>query len=639
MPHQRTRANPPHTVASPARPVRATTQDTNIEPLPEATPTPTPAAAAPVLIMKIEGDNIDLDPELLTDSEVLEELRRRGMGTADTVDLRVVDLPGWSDDTRWLFFQLLLDLQNRVRISVDAHPTPCGSVFEAVLTAMVGDADPVRCDRGRRAAVQAACLFHRNELQATSSRIAKRLAELKVKGATANAILEEAKQLLVALQSQQRKHLVRDAMPDAPVPETAIVPSFWEISDKGMTCFRWERAVELDVPILIAGVLVDIAEGTESILLTWKRQKLWERRVVERNVAANSRRIVELADNGFPATSNNAAAIVQFLSDYEDANRLVLPKGRISRRLGWQGKDGLEAFLWGPKVITVDGQQEVDSELSNTESWTPETLIFRSADAGDEQLADGFHAHGTYEGWLDVAQEVAGLPRVTLGLYASFVPALLPIIQGANFVLDYAGETTNGKTTTQRLAASVWGNPDERSPSAALTTWDSTRVHRERTAAILHTLPVIIDDTKRCSSPKDVAQAIYDVTSGRARGRGSLKGTQRSDTFVTVMITSGEAPATSFTQDAGTRPAFSVCGARHLGSETQRRLRSSTASIKVSASTTVTQARAWSSICSATATIGRTGARCISTCSVPTRTRQPTIPSARGWPVTSRPSR
>ena len=30
-----------------------------------------------------------------------------------------------------------------------------------------------------------------------------------------------------------------------------------------------------------------------------------------------------------------------------------------------------------------------------------------------------------------------------------------------NMILDFAGENTAGKTTTLRVAASVWGNPDE----------------------------------------------------------------------------------------------------------------------------------------------------------------------------------
>ena len=46
---------------------------------------------------------------------------------------------------------------------------------------------------------------------------------------------------------------------------------------------------------------------------------------------------------------------------------------------------------------------------------------------------------------------------------------------------------------------------------------------------------------------------MYDVASGRDRGRGSTKGLRQSGSWHTVLLSSGEAPATSFTQDGGTR--------------------------------------------------------------------------------------
>jgi putative DNA primase/helicase len=122
-----------------------------------------------------------------------------------------------------------------------------------------------------------------------------------------------------------------------------------------------------------------------------------------------------------------------------------------------------------------------------------------------------------------------------------------------NYVVSYAGPTSQGKTTALRAAASCFGCPDERSPSAAIATWDSTRVWLERASAVQNDLPLIVDDTKRASRPADIAQLIYDVSSGRSRGRGSIEGMRGTDTFRTVMLASGEAPLTSFSQDGGTR--------------------------------------------------------------------------------------
>lgn len=132
-------------------------------------------------------------------------------------------------------------------------------------------------------------------------------------------------------------------------------------------------------------------------------------------------------------------------------------------------------------------------------------------------------------------------------------PPVLAIVDAENFILDYAGVTRQGKTTTLRLAASAWGNPKERSVGSAMLTWDSTRTGVERASAILNGLPLILDDTKRAKYPGDSAQTLYDVATGRGKNRGSTKGLARVGTWFTVLISSGEAPITSFTEDGGTR--------------------------------------------------------------------------------------
>jgi uncharacterized protein (DUF927 family) len=69
----------------------------------------------------------------------------------------------------------------------------------------------------------------------------------------------------------------------------------------------------------------------------------------------------------------------------------------------------------------------------------------------------------------------------------------------------------------------------------------------------LNGIPLILDDTKRAKNPQIIAETLYLVASGRGRVRGSLKGLQMSKTWHTVLISSGEQPVTSFTNDGGTR--------------------------------------------------------------------------------------
>jgi hypothetical protein len=208
-------------------------------------------------------------------------------------------------------------------------------------------------------------------------------------------------------------------------------------------------------------------------------------------------------------------------------------------------------------VITADGFQEGgDLNQLALAAWSQQAVHFQGADEGDDQLAAGFHAEGTYEAWCKAMQVVAPYPKVKLALYAGLAAPLLRILRANNFMVDLAGETTSGKTVTLRVAASAFGNPDEESANdraTAMFTWKNTEVWKERAPVVVNHLPFIMDDSKHAKHREDVAETIYLIAQGRGKGRGTIKGTAAHETFSTVMLSSGEQPATSFTQDGGTR--------------------------------------------------------------------------------------
>ena len=103
---------------------------------------------------------------------------------------------------------------------------------------------------------------------------------------------------------------------------------------------------------------------------------------------------------------------------------------------------------------------------------------------------------------LDTIRRIQGFPRVLFLLYSSFVPPLLKILDAPNFIVDLAGRTTTGKTITLRVAASVWGNPDERAGNGLIVSWDNTRVYVERASSVQCDLPIILDDSKRVKRTK-----------------------------------------------------------------------------------------------------------------------------------------
>jgi len=210
----------------------------------------------------------------------------------------------------------------------------------------------------------------------------------------------------------------------------------------------------------------------------------------------------------------------------------------------------------GGKLVFLAGAQLIDGakNAAHKDGSTAE-LRFVPSDAGDQQLADAIHPRGDFDRWKRAVQRVSNYPRVLLMLFASLAAPLLKLLHVSNFIVDVCGETSLGKTTALRLAASAWGNPNETDgerPSLVLS-WDATRVFLERAPATLKNLPLHVDETKRAARPEQVVQKLYDFSAGTARGRGTTKGVDRVQSWNSVMLSTGEQAITSFSEDGGTR--------------------------------------------------------------------------------------
>jgi putative DNA primase/helicase len=303
-------------------------------------------------------------------------------------------------------------------------------------------------------------------------------------------------------------------------------------------------------PVLIAARLRDIDVGTESLDLCFCRSDNWQHLIVDRAVALDTRKIVQLASNGFPVASTTAGYLVEYLNKLEGINFHRIPTIHSTSHLGWQGEAGEQGFLCGRKLI-LPGSDLVLPEDSQIIKNSP--MVFVGSSQGDEQIVNSIYALGSMEGWLDAISVVVPFPRVLLGLYASLVPPLLRLLGAPNFIIDWWNRTSTGKTTVLRLAASVWGNPDEQAPDSFVQCWDATSVFIERACSVIAGLPLLLDETKRAKNPQLVGSILYDVAHGRGKGRGNVKGIERTGTWKTVLLSTGEGPATGFTQDGGTR--------------------------------------------------------------------------------------
>lgn len=352
-----------------------------------------------------------------------------------------------------------------------------------------------------------------------------------------------------------------DMLPDCPAPSVTVPEPYF------LTEHITGRLAEDDdgtpraqtvafAPVLITGRTRNVVTGAESLLIAWKWTRSgWMSRIIDRSHALSGRKLIDLAAFGFPVGDDSTQGMVSYLHRLEACNRPSLPCAAVTDHLGWQGEAVEAPFLCGHTLVRPDGSVEDTKALDvkRTETWNANRIFFHGVGEGEEQIVDAFRCGGSFEGWVKAVSALQQYPKVLIGLYAAFVPPLLEIFNVPNFVVDWSNRTSTGKTTTLRTIGSVWGNPDERTPRSVIGTWDATRVWTERASQVLSGLPLIMDDTKKAKSPRMIADLIYAVVSGRGRGRGNINGISKTGTWRTVMFSTGEQPATSYTQDGGTR--------------------------------------------------------------------------------------
>lgn len=344
------------------------------------------------------------------------------------------------------------------------------------------------------------------------------------------------KALSMVTDGRDLEKLIRDSAPkdaepkdlrrltgDAKIPLQA--PPNYVVDERGV----WERHEDsltqvATAPVIIRAIAHEPGSSMVRLQLAWKVAGKWTRKSVDRYHAMDARSLTRLASAGCPVHSGNATDLVKYLAAFEAHNIGKLPTIQVSTHMGWTGDD----FMWGSTCLTGD--------------------MRLTAEDGLLQRAKGYHAGGTWEEWCGAIKSlVCPSPLAMLGVYAAACAPLLSIIGAPGFCLDQSGETSHGKSTIMRIAASVWGEPESVTGSWA----SSSTVGPTITAWFLQSMPVLLDDTKR-GKPEVIASLMYDIPAGQERIKGSADGGLRElKRWHTVLMSNGEAPITSFTNDAG----------------------------------------------------------------------------------------
>lgn len=327
---------------------------------------------------------------------------------------------------------------------------------------------------------------------------------------------------------------VKDLFPGAPLGGDLEIPEVHR--------YRWvakDGHVEGPPVIFIVDRSVDIRTGEERQLLMYLRGTKWYTIWTSRTTTGDPRSLCTLRSRGLPVVMGNngtAADAVPFLEAFEAHNIGRMPARLKSTQMGWIGRgDRPLGFLWGPRWIGTDKADSVELDVQD--------------DPGAKQLVEGFRVAGTPEGWHDIMELLLPFAIPMVMVYAAVASVLLVFLPCGNPILDLSSVTSLGKTTVLRAAAAIWGDPRER--GGILQTWASTLVHIERYSALLGSHPIILDDTNKCPDPKMLKDVVYNHEDGQGKGRGNTEGTRYTPNWRAVLLSTGEARITGYSEHGG----------------------------------------------------------------------------------------
>lgn len=475
-------------------------------------------------------------------ASAIDEVGTRLLAANGPVVAHLTGFEAYSDDTVEALIRLENDWRLHFTVNNCAAPVP---LFDAVLTA-IGHGLPITTLQSLATMACRVAAATPGPTDVVAQSIANCLRKAGLRGmskkAIQNLIAQFRGEWLNGGQSHEPLIPIRQILPEAPIPDGALIPPRFSVSAAGINAVGTEPGMPSAVNAVVLPVsrLRDRQSGCETVEIAWRTMQGWRKVRVPRTMISNRHSIVHLASFGIAANSSNATMLVNFFAAYLAVNEHLIPVTETSPQLGWQGAPGKGQFLLGNQLLTaVDGNEAPAIE-------------FHGSDHGDEQFVDGFQCQGNYDLWRGAMEQLSVFPRAQVAILSMFAAPLLAIVSVANFFLSFAGATSSGKTTVMRLAASVFGNPDERRPGALVRKWDATPVAMERLAALFCDLCLLLDDTNSVRYPDAVARAIYAYSGGQTRGRGSVEGLRRSSGFHGILLTTGERPFCSFSSDGGT---------------------------------------------------------------------------------------
>ena len=235
----------------------------------------------------------------------------------------------------------------------------------------------------------------------------------------------------------------------------------------------------------------------------------------------NSRKLVDLAEQGLPVTSSNATQLVDFLDAFNVQNETVFPMTYSVSRGGWYTFDDKDYF--------VDPRCEL--------FLTKDDKKIRVKIESQSQFVQTLKQYGSLKAWKRAYKLAKKSPVARLIVAAAVAPILLKILGERNFLLYIYAPTRAGKTTALYLGSSAVGN------EKIIRSFDATKNGLAGAAADVNDYPFLIDEKQVADSKikEQLDSLVYALANGIGRTKLNKDSTLRKTTdWRTIPIMTGE---------------------------------------------------------------------------------------------------
>lgn len=229
-----------------------------------------------------------------------------------------------------------------------------------------------------------------------------------------------------------------------------------------------------------------------------------------------------LSDKGITAAhhSNRLGLLKKYIAAWVNKLQKENSADKARDQFGWQDND----------TVFVIGAREIDKNGELKYSPIKSTLA---------KIADIYSKNGTLEDWRKIANYYAkpGNEARAFALFCSFGAPLYKFIGEGSMIVHLTNAASGvGKSSAQKVALSVWGDPIR----SLLTDNDTANAKLNR-AGILHNILCAIDEITNMM-PENASRFTFDLSAGRGKNRlksGDNEERENNTTWETIFLTSG----------------------------------------------------------------------------------------------------